>query len=118
MIALPSLPARAYPTLIAILILATGCMTLAGCQSTGPATPEQIQAMANTCQQYGFKTGTAEFANCVAALDARRFQEAQLAADRRLAASNALMAAGAAQQSSRLNCQTIRVGQTLQTNCF
>ena len=74
-----------------------GLVVLAGCQSEQPATQEQAQKLGESCQAYGFKPGTEQFALCIFQLDQQRIASNR---QRRMAIGAALAQTGANMQAN------------------
>lgn len=70
-----------------IVIVAALSASLYGCATEQPANPEQFQKLGETCQKYGFKPGSDQFAACIYQLDQQRIADNR---QRRMAAAMAM----------------------------
>lgn len=99
---------------------------LTGCQSEQPANQVQAQKLGETCQAYGFKPGTDQFAVCIFQLDQQRIASNR---QRRMAIGAAMGNMGAQMQAAGaanrpINCTSTLSGtfvghpNQVQTSCY
>lgn len=101
---------------------------IAGCQSEQPATQAQAQKLGETCQAYGFKPGTDQFALCIFQLDQQRIasnRQRRMAIGAAMGNMGASMQAAGAQQAALaaanrpVNCTSTRgLNGSIQTSCY
>lgn len=93
---------------------------MAGCVTEQPANQQLVQKLGEQCQSYGFKPGSDAFAACIFQLDQNRIAKNR---QTRMAVAEALSEAGEDMQrnaaSNRpVSCNSIRVGNSVNTTCY